>query len=235
MERIASLNSLNRKFGHSSCKQIGWLNLRLFPWLSTPSTLSFAWTVLEQLDKLILHCAQMTTCPKLPVKFILTTCSSQCLSSPSSKGCISWNVDLSNLPIRQASPSALWYFCLLFQLWLPGGGLCHVQATVAPSVIVEAGAVVQEGSRIGKGCHIGSGSVIGPGVVLGKRVLVGHQVGKAFACVLKIPWSMDLADLDDIVPDLSINKWFDLFRIHHTITFSNAAWDACYNAINALW
>ncbi len=62
------------------------------------------------------------------------------------------------------------------QLWLPGGGLVHVHATVDPSCTIEAAAVVQDGARLGKKCRIGSGSIVGPQVSIGNNSTLDHQV-----------------------------------------------------------
>lgn len=63
----------------------------------------------------------------------------------------------------------------VLQLWLPGGGLVHVQATVDPSCTIEAAAVVQEGARVGRNCRIGSGSIVGPQVSIGDMSILDFQ------------------------------------------------------------
>eukprot|EP00951_Prasinocladus_malaysianus_P020903 scaffold172051_cov34-Prasinocladus_malaysianus.AAC.1 len=59
-----------------------------------------------------------------------------------------------------------------FQTWPRGGGLVHIDATLAESV---AGAVVHARARIGHNSSIGSGSVVGPSVTLGHSCTLGSN------------------------------------------------------------
>lgn len=74
---------------------------------------------------------------------------------------------------------------ILVQLWLPGGGLVHVHASVDPSAVIGAAAVIQGGARIGRNCQVGSSSVVGSDVSIGENTILGFQVGIGlcnFAC-----------------------------------------------------